>query len=65
MGKDTGGRRVLLICRERSGFGLDGGGGAVPVLRVLRKNDRVSFLVGPKGDWSVEQELFFDEICSG
>ena len=58
-------RRVLLICRERGGSGPDGGGGAVvPVLRALRGNDRVAFLVGPEGGWSAEEESFFDEICS-
>ena len=55
---------MLLICRERGGSGPDGGG-AVPVLRALRENDRVAFLVGPEGGWSAEEEEFFDEICSG
>jgi hypothetical protein len=48
-GEDAGGRRVLLICRERGGSGLGGSGGTVPVLCVLRENDQVGFLVGPEG----------------
>ena len=66
-GEDAGRRRrVLLVCRERGGSGsTDGGGAVVPVLRALRGNDRVAFLVGPEGGWSAEEELFFDEICSG
>jgi 16S rRNA U1498 N3-methylase RsmE len=58
-------RRVLLICRERGGSGPADDGGAVPVLQALRENVRVAFLVGPEGGWSTEEELFFDEICSG
>ncbi len=48
-GEDDGGRRVLLICRQRGSSGLDGSGGAVPVLQALRKNNQVVFLVGPEG----------------
>lgn len=53
-------KRVLLICRER-GSGSDG---VVPVLRALRENDRVAFLVGPEGGWSAEEEGHFDDVCS-
>ena len=52
-------RRVLLICRERGH-----GGEVVPVLQALHDNKRVSFLVGPEGGWSSDEEELFDEICS-
>ena len=52
-------RRVLLICRER-GNGDD----AVPVLQALHRNERVSFLVGPEGGWSADEEELFDDVCS-
>lgn len=52
-------RRVLLICRERGH-----GGEVVPVLQALHDNKRVSFLVGPEGGWSANEEELFDEICS-
>ena len=52
-------RRVLLICRER-GNGDD----AVPVLQALLRNERVSFLVGPEGGWSADEEELFDDVCS-
>ena len=50
----------LLICRERSN--------ASPVLNVLEKLDkqhsRISFLVGPEGGWSQEEENIFDSYFS-
>lgn len=52
-------RRVLLICRER-GSGED----TVPVLKALHVNKKASFLVGPEGGWSANEEKLFDEICS-
>eukprot|EP00578_Thalassiosira_sp_NH16_P026154 CAMPEP_0181097460 /NCGR_PEP_ID=MMETSP1071-20121207/11580_1 /TAXON_ID=35127 /ORGANISM="Thalassiosira sp., Strain NH16" /LENGTH=372 /DNA_ID=CAMNT_0023179941 /DNA_START=429 /DNA_END=1547 /DNA_ORIENTATION=- len=59
------GSRVLLICRERvSGEVADEGRvKTVPVLQALRDNQHVSFLVGPEGGWSNEEEEMFDEIC--
>jgi len=58
--------RTLLICRERASGGdiNDVGDRVVPVLQALHDNQRVSFLVGPEGGWSVEEEEVFDEICS-
>jgi len=52
------GDRTLLICRERASSGV------VPVLEALQCNRRVSFLVGPEGGWSLEEEELFDQICS-
>lgn len=52
-------RRVLLICRER-GSGED----TVPVLQAVKDKKLVSFLVGPEGGWSAQEEEMFDEICS-
>eukprot|EP00571_Detonula_confervacea_P002889 CAMPEP_0172330350 /NCGR_PEP_ID=MMETSP1058-20130122/61355_1 /TAXON_ID=83371 /ORGANISM="Detonula confervacea, Strain CCMP 353" /LENGTH=369 /DNA_ID=CAMNT_0013047557 /DNA_START=395 /DNA_END=1504 /DNA_ORIENTATION=- len=59
------GARVLLICRERGAGGYANGGKArvVPVLQALHDNRQVSFLVGPEGGWSAEEEIMFDEIC--
>ena len=48
-----------MICRER-GNGDD----AVPVLQALHRNERVSFLVGPEGGWSADEEELFDDVCS-
>ncbi|KAL7543999.1 hypothetical protein ACHAXR_013428 [Thalassiosira sp. AJA248-18] len=59
-------KRVLLICRERgsSGGTNDGRARVMPVLQALHASQRVAFLVGPEGGWSVEEEELFDEICS-
>lgn len=50
----------LLICRERSN--------ASPVLNVLERlgeqNSKISFLVGPEGGWSQEEENTFDSYSS-
>ena len=35
------------------------------MLRALHENNQVRFLVGPEEGWSAEEEVFFDEICSG
>eukprot|EP00584_Thalassiosira_punctigera_P011131 CAMPEP_0172529192 /NCGR_PEP_ID=MMETSP1067-20121228/3333_1 /TAXON_ID=265564 ORGANISM="Thalassiosira punctigera, Strain Tpunct2005C2" /NCGR_SAMPLE_ID=MMETSP1067 /ASSEMBLY_ACC=CAM_ASM_000444 /LENGTH=353 /DNA_ID=CAMNT_0013313197 /DNA_START=414 /DNA_END=1475 /DNA_ORIENTATION=- len=62
----TSNTRVLLICRERAS-GADTNdvkARVMPVLQALRGRQRVSFLVGPEGGWSVEEEEMFDETCS-
>ncbi len=57
--KEVTARRVLLICRERGS-----GEHTVPVLKALHENINISYLVGPEGGWSAEEELLFDKICS-
>ena len=61
---ENGEGRALLICRERGEYANDGKASVVPVLQALENNKRVSFLVGPEGGWSIEEEALFDEVCS-
>ena len=58
--------RTLLICRERgSSEDIDSGRSTViPVLQALKNCRRVSFLIGPEGGWTKEEEAVFDEVCS-
>ena len=58
--------RTLLICRER-GSSEDVYGGrskVIPVLQALKDNRRVSFLIGPEGGWTSDEEAVFDEVCA-
>lgn len=59
--------RVLLICRERGDRGEDvdeGRARIVPVLQALNDNKHVSFIIGPEGGWSQDEEDLFDKVCS-
>ena len=58
-------KRVLLICRERGDYGQDDDGARiVPVLQALNDNKHVSFIIGPEGGWSQDEEDLFDKVCS-
>ena len=52
--------RKLLVCRERSEQSTE----VVPVLNALRDHKNVTFIVGPEGGWSPEEEAVFDDICT-
>jgi 16S rRNA (uracil1498-N3)-methyltransferase len=52
--------RKLLVCRERSEQSTE----VVPVLNTLRDHKNVTFIVGPEGGWSPEEEAVFDDICT-
>ena len=58
--------RTLLICRERGSSEdvNDDRPKVIPVLQALKDNRRVSFLIGPEGGWTSEEETVFDEVCS-
>ena len=59
-------KRTLLICRERRSSGdVDSDRPKViPILQALKNCRRVSFLVGPEGGWTSEEETVFDEVCA-
>lgn len=64
--EDQSKNRTLLICRERgSSEDVDGYRPKVlPVLQALKTNRYTSFLIGPEGGWTKEEEAVFDEVCS-
>ena len=57
---------TLLICRERrSSEDIDSDRPKViPILQALKTNRCVSFLVGPEGGWTNEEETVFDDVCA-
>ena len=63
-GDSTSCNRHLLICRERRD-------GALPLMKVLDRvhdrsgndvNKEISFLIGPEGGWSPEENSLFDHL---
>lgn len=51
-------KRVLMICRERGSDKdtINGRATVVPVLQALRDCQSCSFLIGPEGGWSEDEE---------